>query len=247
MAVTIDKADSLPLSPRASTSKDHSYSTMDSPQKLKRRLDDSVALLQRTNKKIKYQHKKNQRLKQKVKSLQSVVASLRKAHLVSETCANHLERTSSGVPLQLLKRIQGKNGGRLSREAYHPDLVKFALTLQFYSTKAYNYVRKHFALALLHVSTIRRWYSAIDGSPGFTQEAFASLRLKVEEANRKGEEVVCSLMLDEMSIMRHLDFDGNRVIGYVDIGTQVDDDSLPKATGAGFSYILKLRISQLPC
>ena len=83
-----------------------------------------------------------------------------------------------------------------------------------------------------NVATIRRWYSAIDGNPGFTQEAFDSLKVKVADANEKGEDIVWSLMLDEMSIMRHLDFDGKRVVGYVDVGTHVDDDSLPEATEA---------------
>ena len=32
----------------------------------------------------------------------------------------------------------------VSRDAYHPELLKFALTLQLYSTKAYEYVRKQF-------------------------------------------------------------------------------------------------------
>ena len=181
---------------------------------------------------MKYQRQKNQRLGKKVKSLPSIVASLRTDNLVSETCAAHLENITSGVPLEVLKRMQRNNSEKLRREACHPELVKFALTLQFYSTEAYEYVRKHFNLALPHVATIRRWYSAIDGNPGFTQEAFDSLKVKVADANEKGEDIVCSLMLDEMSIMRHLDFDGKRVVGYVDVGTHVDDDSLPEATEA---------------
>ena len=101
----------------------------------------------------------------------SIVASLLKDNLVSETCAAHLENITSGVPLEVLKRMQRNNSEKLRREACHPELVKFALTLLFYSTEAYEYVRKHFNLALPYVATIRRWYSAIDGNPGFTQEA----------------------------------------------------------------------------
>ena len=32
--------------------------------------------------------------------------------------------------------------------------------------------------------------------------------------------------------MRHLYFDGKRMVRYVDVGTHVDDDSLPEETGA---------------
>ena len=97
---------------------------------------------------MKYQRQKNQRLGKKVKSLQSIVVSLRKDNLVSETYAAHLENITSGVPLEVLKRRQRNNSEKLSREAYHPELVKFALTLLFYSTEAFAYVRKHFNLAL---------------------------------------------------------------------------------------------------
>ena len=73
---------------------------------------------------------------------------------------------------------------------------------------------------------------SFDGNPGFTQDAFDYLNVKVADANERGKDIVCSLMLDEMTIMRHLYFDGKRVVGYVDVGTHVDDDSLPEATGA---------------
>ena len=38
--------------------------------------------------------------------------------------------------------------------AYPPELRSFALTLKFYSTKAYNYVQKSFDLGLPHVNVI---------------------------------------------------------------------------------------------
>ena len=66
---------------------------------------------------------------------------------------NILETTVSDVPRTLIKRLTtrkvGKNPG-----AYPPELRSFALTLTFYSTKAYNYVRKSFDLGLPHVSVI---------------------------------------------------------------------------------------------
>ena len=160
--------------------------------KLKRRLDDSLASMEQMRKKLKYQRQKNQRLGKKVKSVQSIVASLRKDNLVSETCSAQLENITSGVPLEVLKRMQRNNSEKLNRDAYHPELVKFALTLQLYSTQADEYVRKHFNLALPHVATIRRWNSAIDGNPGFTQDAFDYLNVKVADANERGKDIVCS-------------------------------------------------------
>ena len=48
----------------------------------------------------------------------------------------------------------------------------------------------------------------------------------------KGQKVVCSLMLDEMSIRKHAQYDGKKVMGYVDLGAGITDNSLPVATKA---------------
>jgi len=54
---------------------------------------------------------------------------------------------------------------------YPVQLRSFALTLNFYSLKAYNYVRKVFKNRLPSPSTIRSWYSNTNGAPGFSQDA----------------------------------------------------------------------------
>lgn len=89
-------------------------------------------------------------------------------------------------------------------------------------------VRKTFELNLPHIDTIRRWYSSVDGSPGFSEESFASLGRKVQA----GDEVICALMLDEMAIKKQVQWDGKRVHGFVDIGNGVFNDSAPPATDA---------------
>jgi hypothetical protein len=66
---------------------------------------------------------------------------LREKNLINSDCVTILESTFSGVPKELMKRLvtqkKKKNLG-----AYPPELTSFALTLKFYSTKAYNYVQK---------------------------------------------------------------------------------------------------------
>ena len=98
-----------------------------------------------------------------------------------------------------MKRIvtqkKKKNAG-----AYTPELRAFASTLKYYSSKAYKFVRKSFALGLPHPSVIRSWYSTIDGEPGFTKAAFAALSAKVMASKKIKKDVICSLMIDEMSI-----------------------------------------------
>jgi len=68
---------------------------------------------------------------------------------------------------------------QFSGKIVSPELRSFALTINFYSPTAYNYVRKTFNKCLPHASTIRKWYSVIDGSPGITAESLNAIKSKV--------------------------------------------------------------------
>lgn len=70
---------------------------------------------------------------------------------------------------EVLKR-QGK-----VKNKYSAELRTFALTLNFYSSKAYEYVRKTFKNLLPQSSTIRKWYRSINGRLGFTEEILQAL------------------------------------------------------------------------
>lgn len=67
---------------------------------------------------------------------------------------------------------------------YTPEFGKFCLTLNFYSPRAYNYVRKSFDTCLPHPKTIYSWYRTINGSPGLTDEAFKLLKSKVQYSEK---------------------------------------------------------------
>jgi len=45
---------------------------------------------------------------------------------------------------------------------YPKEIREFALTLQYYSPRAYLYVRKSFSNILPHPRTLRRWYIVVD-------------------------------------------------------------------------------------
>ena len=70
------------------------------------------------------------------------------------------------------------------------------------------------------------------GKPGFTEEQLTALKAQVLAGKEKGRKVVCSLMLDEMSIRKHARYDGTKVLGYVDLGAGITDNSPPVATKA---------------
>ena len=194
---------------------------LESPTKIElKKVKGQVTGLRR---KLKVSRQKARRLKKTVISLKGVLKELKQQHLISDNCEEMLQRSFSRVPLSLLKRLQS-GSGRGSK--YSPELKSFAVTLQFYSSKAYEFVRKTFKLALPHQTQIRKWYGKIPADPGFSKPAFQALAAKVEALKERKQPVICSLMLDEMAIRKHISWDGNRFRGYVNLGNGVEDDDL---------------------
>lgn len=97
-----------------------------------------------------------------------VIQSLKLRPDLNSACVDLIERCFGHIPAEMLK---GKSANK-STEPYNDDIRSFALTLHFYSAKAYDFVRSSFSQALPHPSTLRHWCSAVDGKPGFTNEAF---------------------------------------------------------------------------
>eukprot|EP00794_Sanderia_malayensis_P020811 gene20811-22854_t len=133
-----------------------------------------------------------------------------------------------------MKRLtSGKKSGKGC--VYPPDIKSFALTLQLYSSKAYNFVWKTFNLALPCPAQIRKWYTKVPAEPGFTEPSFEAICCKVTNEEKLGKKVICALMLDEMSIKKHIAWDGAKFRGYVDIGNGSEgDDSSSLATDVLF-------------
>lgn len=122
---------------------------------------------------------------------------------------------------------------KLSGKTVSPELRSFALTLHFYSPTSYNYVRKTFNKCSPHPSTIRKWYSVIDGSPGITAESIIAIKMKVREMKNKNSDLILGMIMDEMSIREAIHFNGERLQGYINYGHKIQDsDAMPQATEA---------------
>ena len=105
-----------------------------SSQKLEQELIASL------KKKLKLSQQRNRHLAKKVTSLQDIVKQLSQHNLISSNCEEMLSQTFSGVPLAMLKKMSTKKSGKALQ--YSPEIKSFALTLQFYSAKAYEFVRQ---------------------------------------------------------------------------------------------------------
>ncbi|KAG5883100.1 hypothetical protein JTB14_010470 [Gonioctena quinquepunctata] len=100
---------------------------------------------------LRYKHQlekeKNRRLRNKVSHLKEVVNDIRRKDLLSPNACDLLEKTFSGLPLAIMKRmLANSRRGKTVRQKYDEVIRSFAMTLHFYSSKAYEYVRKTFNL-----------------------------------------------------------------------------------------------------
>ena len=125
------------------------------------------------------QKQKVVRLRKKVDHLQTVIESLQDGNLISANCCEVLQATFSGVPSELMQRMLNCKTSTGKGHAYCDELQAFAMTLQFYSAKAYDFVRETFDLALPHPRSLRTWYSHINGELGFTKCAFDAISAQV--------------------------------------------------------------------
>ncbi|KAG8175618.1 hypothetical protein JTE90_019430 [Oedothorax gibbosus] len=145
-----------------------------SPTKAQKLLQISQAAIMKHKQVVRNLRKSGKRLKKRVESLQGLLEDLKEKSMISDAASSVL-KLSSGAAEEFVKRLEMPN----SKEKYPADLKAFALTLNFYSAKAYNYVRETFDCHLPHPRTLRKWYNCVNGSPGFTAEAITALKLKL--------------------------------------------------------------------
>ena len=162
--------------------------------------------------------------KRKINSLRDVIKELKKSCNLSESAETHLNNIMDGIPRAIMTRLsKNLRSGKTSREKYPSELRQFALTLSFYSSKAYEFVRKTFAFGLPDQSTIRKWATSIDASPGFSKIAFDTLKQIISMSKSP---VYCALSFDVMAIKKDYTTVGNTVWGYVSIGKDMEQETL---------------------
>jgi len=100
---------------------------------------------------------------------------------------------------------------------YDEEIKKFAVTLHYYSPKAYEFVRDY--LTLPHPSTLTSWMQSANCNPGFNVEVLDRIaEAKENETRNMLSDVV--LQVDEMSIHKDMCLDQNqhKFMGFVDHG-----------------------------
>ncbi|KAM7306330.1 hypothetical protein ISCGN_010056 [Ixodes scapularis] len=133
---------------------DHSYAAV-SPR-LHRVLATSRQKLQKARKLLKQAKKKVNRKTARIRKLNTLLRELRTR--LPKPAVDILDNAFTNTMSNLvLKRV------RRNKNACTEDVRKFALTLHFYSAKAYSFLRKH--VKLPHPSTQRKWAAVVDARP----------------------------------------------------------------------------------
>lgn len=178
------------------------------------------------SKKLKYLRQKVARQANKIASMKMVISSLKNNNLLND---DELELFTEqfGKHNDLIKRFVKKGKGQKIPKKYSPELRKLAITLHFHSAKAYNFVRKEFNTIIPHPRTLSKWYSHTKAEPGFTEETIKILTLRAKNSDHT---IYCGLIIDEMSIRHHVEWDGNKYHGYVNFGAGFNNDKSDIAT-----------------
>lgn len=117
-----------------------------------------------------------------------------------------------------------------SYREYLKIVKDFAILLVYYSTRAYEFVRKATDNALPHINSVRNWQRVYDTSPGFNKSIIPATRAKIQEAAARGTKLKFSLQLDGMYINSTIERDQNgNTYGFVDTGnTEPNQSTEPK-------------------
>ncbi|KAL4126973.1 hypothetical protein QTP88_011171 [Uroleucon formosanum] len=180
------------------------------------------------SKKIKMLNQTIRRQRKIIVSLKCIISSLKDNNLINEDTSTLL-LDNFGENKHLISRLAKKNARITPTKKYCPELRRFAISLHFRSVSAYNFVRKEFNTILPHPRTLGKWYSNINCESGFTTEALNTLALKCRITLKP---VYCALVMDEMAVRQHVEWDGTNYHGYVNVGESICNETMEKAKEA---------------
>ena len=209
--------------------KDHSY---ENPEKVElgdivSETDNEMEQLQNKMKKLKTKVKVlNQKLRRqhkKIQTLEDLMAVLQEEECISNDQQNLIHHNFEGVSKQLFSD-QARNAtlnNKMSNR-YSQETKQFAMTLHYYSPKAYDFARK--VLHLPHPSSIRSWSASVDCEPGFLCDVIKLIGDTVTK-NETLADVV--LIVDAMAIYKGTWWDPKKrsFVGNVDYGTAIPEAS----------------------
>ena len=186
---------------------EHNYASKESPSKKAIRYKRLLLKKQRIIKTLR------QRNIRKEKTIKGLVRQLQKSKLISEEAGNSFGNNFGHMSMELFKNQQ-KNAEKQAGSRYSEEIKQFAISLHFYSPRAYKFVRK--SLSLPHPSTLRAWSSNIECDPGFLNNSLLYVESQVKENQQD-----CIIIIDEMAIKKQLQWEkkSSTFVGHTDYGS----------------------------
>ena len=181
-----------------------------------------TALEQKLKKEVKRLGRKLARKEERISGIAKALQDLKKEKLLSKEFASVLEGQFTGLPLQLFKN-QKKNQTRSNGCQYDDEVKKFSLTLNYYSPRAYRFLRSVFKLP--HPRTLKTWASSVDAAAGHLLHVYKKLSERVEQDPYAAD---CSLIVDGMHLSEDTSYDQvhDCFSGYVDYGNRINLEGL---------------------
>ena len=109
----------------------------------------------------------SQRLHRKSKAadtLEGIVEELRKDAILDDKACGSIKAAADNIPAEIVKQMTSNLKSKKKKkrpQKYSDSMREFAITLQFYSSSACDYVRSVCGNALPIRSTITGWFSNI--------------------------------------------------------------------------------------
>ena len=114
---------------------DHNYASKKVP------VTPTKALLRKRVKRLKDKLRYREK---RIERLEDFVSNMKGKELITDNCSSILLEKFSALPLELFKHEHKNLGQAKNRLSYSEEMRKMAVTLHFYSPRAYKYMRSFF-------------------------------------------------------------------------------------------------------
>ena len=187
------------------------------------------ATITKLSKELKAIREKVRRRDRRIHNLNDLFKSLKEKQFVADKKLQLLQHNFSGTAKHLFQNQQKNQQSGKHENRYSEETKQFAMTLHYYSPKAYEFTRK--VLALPHASSIRGWAASVDCEPGYLTNV---IKLLGEIVDKKGWMSDAVLMVDAMALHKGTVWDPKtkRYVGTVDYGTAIPENEDELATEA---------------
>ena len=227
-----------PLDPQQMTTAekvghDHTYCKKSEPGE--DTCTQSSDLKDKLKRKIKSLQQQLRRTKAKQETMNDIINELQQKSILTTDDAENMHAQFDEIQLSTFRDTKN-NVSCLPNGRRYSDVVKeFAMTLHYYSPKAYEYVRT--ILPLPHESLIKKWSSVVECQPGFIRESFESLQ---EDIAKSPEKKNCFLIIDAMSTRKQILYDStqDKYVGFVNYGAiQTEKPDTPASEAVVFLLV----------